>query len=155
MWIGRKRPGVLAGALLLAAFALSGCGGASADRASLRAPMSGCADAVAARAEALAAIDQATERAIAQNEARAAELRALGEQGPKEIAAAVDLAPCDDEDPATGVVIDLADLRVRYGIVRERTQQRLDETAAQPPPADTKDDDTKGKRGKGGGTKGD
>lgn len=141
-----KRVVVLLGALVCA-FALSGCRSAALDQASVQ---GGCGEAVGARAEALAAVEQATQQAVTRNQARAAQLQGIAKEAAKQIAAAVDLAPCDDDNAATGTVVDLADLRARYGVIRERTHAQLDAVASQPAPAR---DDTKGNKGKG--TRGD
>ncbi|HUG05396.1 MAG TPA: hypothetical protein VMQ78_02510 [Candidatus Limnocylindria bacterium] len=37
-----------------------------------------------------------------------------------EIRLAADLAPCEDNNPETGVVLDVADLRQRYGVIVDR-----------------------------------
>lgn len=155
MFTRRGRPPAIAlGFLLVGSLALFGCGPRAETSASTSA---GCAEALAARGEALASVDASTKIAAERNAARAAQLRGIATEAADELSKAVDLTPCEDESSDTGLVVDLADLRTRYSVVLERTQSRLDATAAQPvpPPAPAGDRNKGTKGGSKGGTKGD
>lgn len=147
-----RRPGVVLGVLLVGSLALLSCGARAESAARSGA---GCAEALAARGEALASVDASTKIAAEKNAARAAQLEGIAKEAADELARAVDLTPCEDDSDETGVIVDLADLRARYSVVLERTQTRLDATAAQPvtAPAGNRAKGTKGKSK--GGTKGD
>jgi len=49
-----------------------------------------------------------------------AQLDAVRTRARDEIRLAADLTPCEDNNPSTGVVLDVADLRQRYGVIVER-----------------------------------
>lgn len=140
------------GFLLVGSLAFFGCGARAetGDAASV-----GCAEALAARGEALASVDASAKIAAERNAARAAQLQGIAKEAVDELAQAVDLTPCEDQSSDTGLVVDLADLRTRYSVVLERTQTRLDATAAQPVPPPAPAGDRKGTKGGGKGTKGD
>lgn len=145
MFTRRGRPPAIAlGFLLAGSLALIGCGTRAETGAS---PSGGCAEALAARAEALASVDASMKIAAERNAARAPQLQGIAREAADELAQVADLAPCEDESSDTGLVVDLAELRTRYSVVLERTQSRLDQTAAQPVVAPAQD----GSRGKGKG----
>jgi len=49
-----------------------------------------------------------------------AQMEAVRTRAREEIRLAADLSPCEDNDPATGVVVDIADLRARYRVIVDR-----------------------------------
>jgi hypothetical protein len=49
-----------------------------------------------------------------------AQMDAVRTRAREEIRLAADLSPCEDNDPATGVALDLADLRQRYRVIVDR-----------------------------------
>ena len=49
-----------------------------------------------------------------------AQMDAVRTRAREEIRLAADLAPCEDNNPATGVALDLADLRQRYRVIVDR-----------------------------------
>ena len=55
----------------------------------------------------------------------AAELERVAADAQRAVRQAVDLAPCEDGDPSTGLIVDIADLRQRYRVIVEQTQQQL------------------------------
>ena len=61
----------------------------------------------------------ATQRAIAL------ELERIGTEAARATRQVLDLAPCEDGNPTTGLVVDLADLRQRYRVIVDLTQQQL------------------------------
>lgn len=120
--------GIIGRALLASLLVAGACG----RPASSSLPVGGCASAIQARADAQAEIDSAAGQAAARNAARAQQLEAIAQQGKQDVAKTADLGPCDTGKPAAGVAADVADLRVRYQVVVDRTAAQLDQTAAQP-----------------------
>lgn len=57
----------------------------------------------------------------------ALEIERVGTAAAREIRQVLDLAPCEDGDPATGLVVDVADLRQRYKVVVDREKLQLQE----------------------------
>lgn len=111
-----------------------------------------CVEALQARDEALRAVlaekekaltDLQTLREIAASLARRAnkdlpdetltaaqrglalELERVAADAARGIRQVQDLTPCEDGDPATGLVVDLADLRQRYRVVVDQARQQL------------------------------
>lgn len=112
----------------------------------------GCREAVGARAEAIAAIDAAEKRAAQRNAARVGMLQAVASEAKGSVMGTADLGRCDRPEPASGgVVVDLADLRQRYRVVVDQATARLGDIASRPAPVVPQ----RGKKGSGGGTKGD
>ena len=55
----------------------------------------------------------------------AAEIDRISVDATRAVRQAIDLAPCEDGDPTTGLIVDIADLRQRYRVIVEQTQQQL------------------------------
>lgn len=111
-----------------------------------------CVDAVRARDDALRAVSSEKDKALtdlktlkeiaaslakrankdlpdetltAAQRTAALELERVAADAARAIRQVQDLTPCEDGDPTTGLVLDLADLRRRYQVVVEQVQQQL------------------------------
>lgn len=111
-----------------------------------------CVDAVRARDDALRAVRAEKEKAVTDLETlkeiatslakrankdlpddtlaeaqrtTALELDRVAADATRAVRQAQDLTPCEDGDPATGLVTDLADLRRRYQVIVDQTKQQL------------------------------
>jgi hypothetical protein len=101
---------------------------------------SGCAPLLQVREEALDRVDREHDAAVAKQPDRRAAADRLQAETDKAIRDTADLRRCEDNDPNTGVVMDVADLRQRLAIVVDRGVERLNAlpAPAQPRPADTR-----------------
>jgi hypothetical protein len=108
---------------------------------------SGCGPLLQVRQEALDRVDREHDAAVAKRPDRRAAADGVQAETDKSIRDTADLRRCDDNDPNTGVVMDVADLRQRLAIVVDRGVEQLN-APVQPKPADTRHGDD------GGGDKG-
>jgi hypothetical protein len=99
-----------------------------------------CAPLLQVRQEALDRVDREHDAAVAKRPDRRAAADGVQAETDKAIRDAADLRRCEDNDPNTGVVMDVADLRQRLAVVVDRGVEQLNALPApvQPKPADTR-----------------
>lgn len=98
-----------------------------------------CQEALRVRTEVLQRIDRDHAAAVKAKPAARANADRIRDDARQQIAAAANLQPCEDGNPATGVAVDIADLRQRLTVVADRTSVQL--KGPQPPAGKDSSDD--------------